>query len=80
MALDLVFHRIAKADLFGICDYIDQQSGPTRAGGYIDRIEAACARLTAFPELGTPRDDIAAGVRTWAMERRVLIAYRLNSG
>ncbi|APX84815.1 hypothetical protein BV511_08885 [Methylorubrum extorquens] len=76
MTCELTFHRLAKADLFGIHDYIDERSGPDRASGFLDRIEAACRGLTEFPEKGSPRNDIAAGLRTWAMERRILIVYR----
>lgn len=76
MACELAFNRLARADLFGIYDYIDERSGSARAGGFLDRIEAACRGLTAFPEKGSPRDDIAAGLRTWAMERRILIVDR----
>ncbi|MGW5957737.1 type II toxin-antitoxin system RelE/ParE family toxin [Methylorubrum thiocyanatum] len=49
MAHDLVFHRLARADLFEIYDYIEERSGAARAGGFLDRIEAACRGLTEFP-------------------------------
>ncbi len=74
---EIVFHRLARADLFDIYDYIERQSDPVRAGNYLGRIEEACNGLKIFPEKGTPRDDMADGVRTWAIERRVLIVYRL---
>ncbi len=77
---EIVFHRLARADLFDIYDYIAQQSGPVRAGGYLGRIEAACYGLKDFPEKGVLRHDIATGVRTWAIERRTLIVYRLPEG
>lgn len=76
MTCELTFHRLARADLFGIYDYIDERSGSARASSFLDRIEAACRGLTEFPEKGSPRDDISAGLRTWAMERRILIVYR----
>ncbi|HEV2541342.1 MAG TPA: type II toxin-antitoxin system RelE/ParE family toxin [Methylobacterium sp.] len=76
MACELTFHRLARADLFSIDAYIEEQSGPIRASGFLDRIESACRGLTEFPEKGTPRDDISVGLRTWAMERRVPIVYR----
>lgn len=75
--VQIVFHRIARADLFGIYSYIEEHGGSVRAGRYVDRVEAACRQLTTFPEKGAPRDDIAPGLRTWAMERRVLIVYRI---
>lgn len=71
MTREIVFHRLARADLFDIYDYIERQSGPVRAGDDLRRIEEACNGLKDFPEKGTPRDDIASGVRTWAIERRV---------
>lgn len=73
MACELTFHRLARADLLGIYDDIEERSGPARAGGFLDRIETACRGLTAFPEKGTPRDDVSVSVRTWALERRVLM-------
>jgi toxin ParE1/3/4 len=79
MACELTFHRLARADLFGIHDHIQERSGAARAGDFLDRIESACRGLTEFPEKGTRRDNIAAGLRTWAMERRVLIVYRATS-
>ncbi|HJE24342.1 type II toxin-antitoxin system RelE/ParE family toxin [Methylorubrum populi] len=76
MAIELFFHRLARADLLGIYGYIEEQGGTARAGLFIDRIEVACRGLTDFPEKGRPRNDIADGLRTWALERRVLIVYR----
>lgn len=78
MAPRVSFHRIARSDLFGIYDYIEKQGGAARAGRYIDRIESDCRALTTFPEKGKPRDDIAPGLRTRSLERRVLIAYRTD--
>jgi toxin ParE1/3/4 len=77
---ELIFHRVARADLVDIYDYIAEQSGPVRAGHYLDRIEAGCTGLRDFAEKGVPRYDIAPGVRTWTIERRVLIVYRLPEG
>ena len=78
MSRDLAFHRLAREDLFSLSDFIEQRSGSERALGFLDRIEAACRGLIDFPEKGVPRDDIATGLRTWPVERRVLIAYRLT--
>ncbi|MGX7705485.1 type II toxin-antitoxin system RelE/ParE family toxin [Methylobacterium sp. Gmos1] len=65
MTREIVFHRLARADLFDIYDYIERQSGSARASTYLGRIETACNGLKDFPEKGTPRNDIAVGVRTW---------------
>jgi toxin ParE1/3/4 len=34
--------------------------------------------LAAFPGRGSPRPDLADGVRTTAFQRRVIIAYRAD--
>ena len=78
MKAEVSFHRLAQADLFGIYDYIAQHGGPARAERFVARIESTCRNLSDFPEKGVPRQDIAAGLRTWSFDRRVLIAYRTD--
>jgi toxin ParE1/3/4 len=72
------FRPEAEADLFALYRYICDQSGPTRAGDYIARIEAACMTLATFPERGTKRDDLGPGIRTMGFERRATIAFRVE--
>ena len=50
MAVEVRFRPGARTDLFDLYTYIAAQSGRERAGSYIERIEAACMRLTHFPE------------------------------
>jgi toxin ParE1/3/4 len=77
MAHKVTFRPQAEADLMALYDYIAAEAGLSVAGGYLDRIEAACMALAEFPARGTPRDDILPGLRTIAFERRVTIAYRV---
>jgi toxin ParE1/3/4 len=72
------FRPRAEADLFALYRYIAADSGYDVAGGYIDRIEAACLALETFPERGTKRDDIRPGLRTIGFERRATIAFRVG--
>lgn len=72
------FHPLARTDLFDLYAFIEARSGPRRAGDYLARIERVCSGLAAFPERGTPRPDLAPDVRTIAMERRVLIVFRVR--
>ena len=74
----IVFLPAARYDLFALYDYIADRSDPAIAGGFIDRIEAACNRLATFPERGTKRDDIRKGIRTLGFERRATIAFQVN--
>ena len=71
-------HPAARTDLFDLDDHITAQPGAARAADYIDRIERACRDLADFPEGGVRRDDIAPGIRTIALDRRVLIAFRVE--
>jgi toxin ParE1/3/4 len=71
------FRPLAEADLFALYDYIVQQAGRAVAGGYIDRIEAACMALEVFPQRGRRRDDIWPGLRKMGFERRATIALRV---
>lgn len=79
MALRVAFHPLARTDLFDLYSYIEDRSGARRAGGYLDRIEALCGSLGDLPDRGVARDDLGAGLRTIALERRVLIVYRLGA-
>lgn len=72
------FRPRAEQDLFDLYQYISEKSGLSVAGGYIERIEAACLALATFPERGTKRDDIRPGLRTIGFERRATIAFRVD--
>lgn len=76
--LKVSFRPRAEADLFGLHGYIAEQYGLAVAGAYIERIEAACVALAAFPERGTQRDDIRPGLRTIGFERRATIAFQVK--
>ncbi len=76
MSRKLAIHPLARDDLFDLYSYIEDRSGPARAGGYIARIETLCGHLASLPDRGTDRSDLGAGIRTVALERRTLIVYR----
>ncbi len=75
----ILFRPRAKDDLFSLYRYIAEQSGIDRAGGFVDRIEAACSALRHFPERGTRRDDLGDGIRTIGFERRATIIFRVRA-
>ena len=78
MTHKVVFRPSARSDLFAIYNYIEKESSAVRAGGYIDRIEAACMALSTVPERGIVRDAIGPGVRVVGFERRVSILFRVD--
>jgi toxin ParE1/3/4 len=75
----IVFTPEAQDDLLDLYDYIADHSSPTRALRYIERIEKTCISLHSLPERGTLREDLRPGLRVIGFERRVLIAFRVNS-
>ena len=75
MAHNVEFRPAAVADLEQIYYSIAGQAGRERAGAYIDRIEAACMALATFPERGTIRAHIHAGLRVIGFERSASIAF-----
>ena len=75
---EISFRPLAEADLFGLYDYIAAESGHLIAGGYIERIEAACMALATFPERGRKRDDIRPGLRIVGFERRATVVFQVK--
>jgi len=71
------FRPQAENDLFELYRYIVEDSGLAIAGGYIERIEAACLGFETFPLRGHARDDIRPGLRTLDFERRAVIVYQV---
>lgn len=75
---ELILSPKAEDDLKSIYDWISSQSSFDTADRYIQRIEATCQQLRYFPQRGTRRDAVLAGLRTFGMERRVTIAFRVQ--
>jgi toxin ParE1/3/4 len=75
----IVFSPEAKADLFELYDYIAERSGSRRAIRYVERIESFCRGFIVAPERGTRRDDLRPGLRTVGFERRLTIAFHVET-
>ena len=79
MTHSVVFAPEARADLFGLYDYIAARGGAERALAYVERIEGYCRGFATFPERGTRRDDIRPGLRLVGFARRVSIAFYVTA-
>jgi toxin ParE1/3/4 len=75
----VAFSPEAQSDLLSLYDYIAEQAGATIALGYIDRIERYCLGFDLGGERGTMRSDVRPGLRTVGFERRVTIAFHVDS-
>lgn len=54
------------------------EAGEAVADAYLDRVQRRIEGLSEYANRGTPRDDLAPGVRTLSFERRLVIAYRVT--
>lgn len=79
VAVSVRFSAAAQDDLFDLYRFIAGTAGLSRAAAYIDRIEAACNRLAAFPERGRRREDIRPGLRVIGSERRAAILSQIDA-
>src|ERR1017187_6752542 len=52
---------------------------PDACAALYQRIEKFCIGLRSLPERGTRRDDLRPGLRVIGFERRVLIAFQVDS-
>lgn len=65
----------ALEDLDAVRRWIAERAGSDIAAAYLARIERFASGLSDLPHRGTPRDDLAPGLRTLAFERRATVAY-----
>ena len=80
MAAEVVLTATALDDLRSIFLHVAEAADFDTAEAYQARLRAACLSLSDFPHRGTPRDDLAAGLRTFSFERRAVIAYSVEGG
>lgn len=60
-------------------NYIEADSGTVRADTVVRSIVAYCQGFGMFPERGTRRDDLSAGLRIVGYRRRATIAFTVES-
>ncbi|UNU41494.1 type II toxin-antitoxin system RelE/ParE family toxin [Sphingopyxis sp. YF1] len=70
----VVWRQTATDDLYRLYDWIADRADPDTAFAYTSAIEAHAADLATYPNRGTPRDDLAPGVRTLNFPGRTAIA------
>ncbi|HRD45682.1 MAG TPA: type II toxin-antitoxin system RelE/ParE family toxin [Caulobacter sp.] len=75
MSRRVVYSALANAQLNAIYLEVAGEGSDHTALRLVLDIMTRCERLAEFPLMGRRRDDISAGMRTFAFDRRVLIAY-----
>lgn len=76
---EVLFSFKAEAELLELYEWIATAASPDVAFGYVTRIEAFCQRLGIASERGLSRDDIRPGLRIIGFERRVTVAFTVES-
>jgi toxin ParE1/3/4 len=79
MAHDVKLSPEAEADLAGIFAYVRDHASASIAQAYVRRILEFIAGFDLFPERGNLRDDIRPGLRIVGFERRVSIAFVVDT-
>ncbi len=79
MPYRVVFSPEARDDLLNIYLYISERAGEPRAMAYIRRIEAYCRGFETFPERGARRDNLMPSLRVVGFERRVPLAFHVDT-
>lgn len=74
----LVITPEARDQLIAIYDYIAEAASSETARRFTDGIVDHLAILTDHPHIGTPRDDLRAGLRTLPHKRRVTMAFMVE--
>lgn len=75
----VVYTLDAGDDLDRIYNIVAEASSATTADRYDSRIRAFCERLDYGSERGTRRDDVRPDLRVVGFERRVTVAFTVES-
>ncbi len=66
-------------DIEDIADYIAGQRGLEQAERFMTKLDAKFARITQFPNLGRPRDEILRGLRSLSMDSYLILYISTES-
>lgn len=80
MSLPITWRPLAQDDLLELYAWIEEHADAATAFRYTAAIEEHVAKLGDLPGWGSPRDDLAPGIRTITYRRRTTIAYRELEG
>jgi toxin ParE1/3/4 len=76
---EVLFSPEAVGDIDRLYDWIASVAGTAVATRYIERIEAFCMGLDLASERGILRDDIRPGLRIVGFERRLTVAFSVDT-
>ena len=71
----LIWRESASDDLLELYNWIAARSDVDTAFSYTQKVEAFANRLVLFPRRGTPRDEVAGGLRSIVYTGRTIVFY-----
>lgn len=77
MQFSVRFSDDSEEDLYQIGAWLGAKAGVDVARRFVDQIIFTCERLASHPFAGSPRDDIAPGLRSKSYRRRTTIFYSI---
>ncbi len=60
-------------DIEDIADYLASQTGLEQAERFLSKLDAKFVRITQFPNLGRPRNEILPGLRSLSMDSYLIL-------
>lgn len=73
MALQFYLTQPAIQDIEAIADYMASQTGLQQAERFLSKLDAKFTRITQFPNLGRPRDEILPKLRSLSMDKYLIL-------
>ena len=80
MMVNFYFTEQAEKDLEAIIDFTVQRWGAAQSHNYIDDLEALAQILADNPLLGTERDELSQGLRSFPYQSHLLFYVLLKDG
>jgi toxin ParE1/3/4 len=75
---EITVRPAAQQDLKAIYDWISDHASEATAVRFIRRIQSGCDSLSDYPKRGTRQDALMPGLRTFGIDRRVTVAFRID--
>ncbi|WP_291824832.1 type II toxin-antitoxin system RelE/ParE family toxin [Bosea sp. (in: a-proteobacteria)] len=75
---EIIVRPAAQQDLKEIYDWIADHASEATAIRFIRRIQSGYASLSDYPQRGTRREGLMTGLRTFGIDRRVTVAFRID--
>lgn len=78
MKLPVIFTKEAGEQISALYQELAAGSSSATAIRIVTDITTRCERFGEFPFLGRSRPDLSAGIRTFAFDRRIVVAYAVE--